>query len=76
VFSSLTFRLFSSADEDGFEGYCFSSDRKIDDFLGFLADCGRNLWSVDVEGVVRSVGVLLPDNDIGNDCLAVVLENF
>jgi len=73
--------LFCSADEQGVDGDVFSADRKIDDFsrdsrVNLSADCGRVLWSIDEEGVVRLAGVLLPDDEIDDDCLAVDKEHF
>jgi len=58
--------LFCSADEEGVAGDVFSADCKIDEFSGesrvdLSADCGRVLWSIDEEGVVRLAGVLLPN---------------
>ena len=58
--------LFCSADEQGVDGDVFSADPKIDDFsrdrrVNLSADCGRVLWSIDEEGVVRLADVLLPD---------------
>ena len=77
-FSCLTVRLFSSVDE-GVERYFFWADRKADDFSGDsrdFSDWGGVLWSVDEEGVIRWAGVLLPDNEIDDDCLVVDFENF
>jgi len=50
--------LFCSTDEDGVAGEVFSADCKIDEFsadsgVTLSADCGRVLWSIDDEGVVR-----------------------
>jgi len=58
--------LFCSADEEGVAGDVFSADCKIDEFsvesrVELSKDCGRVLWSIDEEGVVRLAGVLLPD---------------
>jgi len=57
--------LFCSADE-GAAGDVFSEDCKIAELTGesrvkLSADCGRVLWSIDEEGIVRLAGVLLPD---------------
>jgi len=58
--------LFCSAHEEGVAGDVFSADCKIDEFSGesgvdLSADCGRVLWSIDEEDVVRLAGVLLPN---------------
>jgi len=73
--------LFCSTDEDGVAREVFSADRKIDEFsadsrVNLSADCARVLWSIDEEGVVRFSGVLLPDDEIDDDCLAVDKEHF
>jgi len=58
--------LFCSTDEEGVAGDVFSADCKIDEFsadsrVNLSADCGRVLWSIDEEGVVRLGAALLPD---------------
>ena len=73
--------LFCSADEEGIGGDVSSADCKIDEFSGesrvkLSADFGRVLWSIDEEGVVRFSGVLLPDDEIDDDCLAIDKEHF
>jgi len=57
--------LFCSADEE-VAGDVFSADCKIAELTGesrvnLSADCGRVLWSIDEEGVVRLADVFLPD---------------
>jgi len=73
--------LFCSTDEEGAAGEVFSADCKIDEFSGesrvnLSRDCGRVFWSIDEEGVVRFSGVLSPDDEIDDDCLAVDKEHF
>ena len=73
--------LFCSTEEDGVAGEVFSADRKTGEFsadsrVNLSADCGRVVWSIDEEGVVRFSGVLLPDDGIDHDCLAVDKEHF
>ena len=58
--------LFCSADEEGVAGDVFSADCKIDELsaesrVDLSVDCGRVLWSIDEEDVVRLAGVLLPN---------------
>ena len=71
----------SSADEEGVAGCVFSADRKIDDFSGdnrvnVSADSRRILWSIEEEVGVRLAGVLLADDEIDDECLAVDKEYF
>jgi len=73
--------LFCSADEGRVAGEVFSGDSNIDEFSGesrvnLSADCGRVPWLIDEEGVVSFSGVLLPDNEVDDDCLAVDKEHF
>ena len=53
--------LFCSEDEEG---------------VNFSADCGRVVWSIDEEIVVRLASVLSPDDEIDDDCLPVDKEHF
>jgi len=53
--------LFCSEHEEGVAGDVFSADCKIDELsaesrVDLSADCGRVLWSIDEEGVVRLAG--------------------
>jgi len=73
--------LFCSAEEEGVAGQVFSADCKTDEFsadsrVNLSADCGRVVWSIDEEGFVRFSGVLSPDDEIDDDCLAVDKEHF
>ena len=47
-----------------------------DEGVNFSGDCGRVIWSIDEEIVVRLAGVLSPDDEIDDDCLPVDKEHF